>query len=86
MLQKDVLSWEKSVSISPTLFYGAPYIRGTDIPLYKILLFLSKNLSLKELKKEYPQLSNKDIYSALACAAHAFQWEVNNGEGTGEGI
>lgn len=86
MLQNNNQVWEKDISLTPSLFDGMPYIKGTDVPVYKVLLFLSKKISLTALKREYPQLKDKDIYSALACAAHAFQWEAKNGDGvcTGE--
>lgn len=46
-----------------------PVIKGTRIPIARILYLLSQGYTVSEIKKEYPQLSVKQINQIIATVA-----------------
>ncbi|OGE24459.1 hypothetical protein A2688_01035 [Candidatus Daviesbacteria bacterium RIFCSPHIGHO2_01_FULL_38_8] len=45
------------IQVNPKVLGGMPVIRGTRIPVARILALIGLNYKLSDLKKEYPQLS-----------------------------
>ncbi len=54
------------ISIDPNVCFGKPCIRGTRIWVSLILDFLANGTSIREILKEYPQLTENDIRAAIA--------------------
>lgn len=48
---------------------GVPCIRNTKIPVTAIVEMATKKMSVQGIRMKYPQLSEEDIYEALAFAA-----------------
>lgn len=48
---------------------GQPTIRGMRITVYDILQWLASGMTVKEIIKDYPELTEKDIKAALQFAA-----------------
>ena len=61
---------------NPKIFHGKACISGTRIPVYLILQMLAGGQSKKQILKEYPQLKEKDINSAIEYGAHLATQEI----------
>jgi uncharacterized protein (DUF433 family) len=57
------------IVIDPNICFGKPCIKGTRIWVSLILDFLSNGMTIGEIIAEYPQLTEKDIYAAIAYGA-----------------
>ena len=64
-----VSSLLERIVTSPNIHHGKPCIKGTRTPVYVILEALSSGMTPKEIKAEYPPLSDKDIKASLLFAA-----------------
>ena len=60
---------EKRVVIDEKILGGKPVIRGTRIPVYLIVELVANGLTIKDILKEYPELSEDDVRTALRYAA-----------------
>ena len=47
----------KTIQKNPKVLGGLPVIRGTRIPVARIMALVGMNYDLKDLQREYPQLS-----------------------------
>lgn len=61
--------YKSIITIDPNIRSGKPTIRGMRITVYDILEMLSDGMQAEEIVKEFPELTPKDIYAALAFAA-----------------
>ncbi len=59
---------EERIEINPKVMVGKPVIRGTRIPVYIILELLGAGYTPKQIIKEYPKLTEKDIKAAVEYA------------------
>jgi len=59
----------KRISVDPNICFGKPCIRGTRIWVSLILDFLANGMSIEEILKEYPHLTEEDIRAAIAYGA-----------------
>jgi uncharacterized protein (DUF433 family) len=57
------------IEVDPDIMVGKPVIKGTRIPVDLIIKLLGEGLTVEEILKEYPQLSEKDIIAALLYAS-----------------
>jgi uncharacterized protein (DUF433 family) len=48
---------------------GQPTIRGMRISVHDVLQYLASGMSIKEILKDFPELTEKDIRAALQFAA-----------------
>jgi len=55
--------------IDEKILGGKPVIRGMRIPVYLIVELVANGLSIKDILKEYPELSEEDVKAALRYAA-----------------
>ena len=60
---------EERIVIDEKILGGKPVIKGTRIPVYLIVEMVANGLSIKEILKEYPELSEEDVKAALRYAA-----------------
>ena len=61
--------WSRKMVIDEKILGGKPVIRGTRIPVYLIVELVADGLNIKDVLKEYPELSEEDIKAALRYAA-----------------
>ena len=57
------------ISIDPAVRSGKPCIRGTRIAVYDILEYLAGGMSLDQVVRDFPGLTNEDVRAALEFAA-----------------
>ena len=63
MNYKDVITIEKGKR------GGQPVIRGMRITVHDVLQWLASGMSIQEIIKDFPELTEKDIKAALQFAA-----------------
>ena len=68
--------WQERIVVEPEIHHGDPCIKGTRIPVTIVIGSLADGMSFDEIRDEYPQLTNEDIYAALAYAAEAMRQEI----------
>lgn len=61
------------IASDPDVLGGQPCIRGTRIPVRRVVLALAHNPSWEELKLDYPALDDESIRQALAYAAESVE-------------
>jgi len=62
--------------IDEKILGGKPVIKGTRIPVYIIVEMIANGLSIKDILKEYPELSEEDVKAALRYAASLLKRET----------
>ena len=64
----------KRIVIDPQIQHGKPVIRGTRVPVSRIVGGLAGGMSREEIMKEY-EVTNEDIQAALDFAAELIDSE-----------
>ena len=67
---------EERIVIDEKILGGKPIIKGTRIPVYLIVEMIASGLSVKDILKEYPELSEEDVKAALRYAASLLKRET----------
>jgi uncharacterized protein (DUF433 family) len=62
MNRKELLA---RISIDPNVCFGKPCILGHRIWVSLILDFLASGMTIEEILKEYPGLTEEDVYACL---------------------
>ena len=57
------------IVVDPKVMVGKPVIRGTRVPVERVLTLLAQGLTVEEVLKDYPHLTREDIAAALLYAA-----------------
>jgi uncharacterized protein (DUF433 family) len=68
--------WQDRIAIDPDIHHGDPCIKGTRIPVAMVVGSLADGLSFDDIRQEYPQLTDDDLYAALAYAAEVMRQEI----------
>ena len=68
--------WQDRIAIDPDIHHGDPCIKGTRIPVAMVVGSLADGLSFDDIRQEYPQLTDDDLYAALAYAAEVIRQEI----------
>lgn len=68
--------WQERITIDPEIHHGTPCIKGTRVPVVTVVGSLADGLTFKDIQAAYPQLSDEDIYAALAYAAEVMRQEI----------
>ncbi|MFN8525430.1 MAG: DUF433 domain-containing protein [Chloroflexota bacterium] len=55
----------------PAVMVGEPVVRGTRIPVERVLAHLADNLDLQDLFAAFPRLTAEDVRACLAYARDA---------------
>lgn len=66
-------SYSEYISINPSIRFGKPCITGTRIAVADILTWLASGMSVEDILRDYPELTEEAIRAALAFAAHREQ-------------
>ncbi|MFB6100578.1 MAG: DUF433 domain-containing protein [Candidatus Nanohalobium sp.] len=61
------------VEVDPEKMTGKPVIKGTRIPVEKIVKLLAHGLEVEEILEEYPNLEEEDVRAALEYAAETLE-------------
>ena len=61
--------WLERISIDPQVCHGKACIRGTRVMVSVVLDYLKAGESVENVLSQYPMLTDKDVYAALAYAA-----------------
>jgi uncharacterized protein (DUF433 family) len=64
------------VSSDPEICHGKPCIKGTRIPVYLIISLIGEGVSMEEIIKDYPSLTEEDIRAAIKYAARLCEYEA----------
>lgn len=59
----------KHITINPEVRFGKPCIRGTRIAVVDILNLLRAGYTIKEIPKQYPGITKKDVIAAIEFSA-----------------
>lgn len=68
--------WQDRIAIDPEIHHGDPCIKGTRIPVAMLVGSLADGMTFDDIRQAYPQLTNEDIYAALAYAAEVMRQEI----------
>lgn len=68
--------WQENIVIDLTIHHGDPCIKGTRIPVTTLVGSLADGMTFDEIRNAYPQLTDEDIYAALAYAAEVMRQEI----------
>jgi uncharacterized protein (DUF433 family) len=68
--------WQERIAIDPEIHHGDPCVKGTRLPVATIVASLADGMTFDEIRGEYPQLVDADIYAALAYAAEVLRQEI----------
>ena len=64
------------IVVDPNILAGKPVIKGTRIPVYLIIDLLATGVNVKDVLKEYPELKENDVKSALLYASRLLEREI----------
>ncbi|NJE08700.1 DUF433 domain-containing protein [Thermococcus sp. M39] len=67
----------KWIVVDPEICHGKPVFKGTRILVSDVLEMLAAGMSIEEILKEYPQLSEEMIREAIEYAARLIRGEYN---------
>lgn len=68
--------WQDRVSVDADIHHGDACIKGTRIPVGMIVGSLADGMTFAQIQENFPQLSEPDIYAALAYAAEVLRQEM----------
>ena len=68
--------WQDRIAIDPDIHHGDPCIKGTRIPVAMVVGSLADGLTFDDIRQDYPQLTDDDLYAALAYAAEVMRQEI----------
>jgi uncharacterized protein (DUF433 family) len=59
----------RGIAINPSIMGGKPVIQGTRVTVARVLDLLAQGLSVEDLLKEFPHISEADVRACLSYAA-----------------
>ena len=68
--------WQERIVVDRTIHHGDPCIKGTRIPVATLVGSLADGMTFGDIRDAYPQLTDDDIYAALAYAAEVLRQEI----------
>ncbi len=68
--------WQDRIVITPEIHHGDPCIKGTRVLVTVVVGSLADGMTFDDIRGAYPQLTNEDIYAALAYAAEVMRQEI----------
>lgn len=75
--QRKGSSMNDRIVIDPAIQHGKPVIRGTRVPVVRIIGGLAGGMSIEEISREYG-ISEVDIRAALAYASEVIDQEEHH--------
>jgi len=68
--------WQDRIAIDPKIHHGDPCIKGTRIPVAMVVGSLADGMTFDDIRRDYSQLTDDDLYAALAYAAEVMRQEI----------
>lgn len=69
------MDWNERIVVNPKVLVGKPIIKGTRLAVEFILELLAERWTHEQILKNYPQLSQEDIWAVLQYAAETVKQE-----------
>jgi uncharacterized protein (DUF433 family) len=69
----DKHTYKDRITINPHVMVGKPVVKGTRIPVERVVAHLANNPDLADLFAAYPDLTIADVKACLAYATHAVE-------------
>jgi uncharacterized protein (DUF433 family) len=66
-------TYQDRITINPAVMVGKPVVKGTRIPVERVVAHLANNPDLDDLFAAYPDLTIDDVKACLAYAHHAVE-------------
>jgi uncharacterized protein (DUF433 family) len=66
-------TYQDRITINPHIMVGKPVVKGTRIPVERVVAHLANNPDLNDLFAAYPELTVEDVKACLAYAHHAVE-------------
>jgi uncharacterized protein (DUF433 family) len=66
-------TYKDRITINPQVMVGKPVVKGTRIPVERVVAHLANNPDLNDLFAAYPELTIEDVKACLAYAHHAVE-------------
>ena len=61
--------YSEIITIDPNIRFGKPCIRKLRITVYDVLGWLASGMTIQEIIKDYPELTEEDVKACLSYAA-----------------
>lgn len=72
-MKQGTIDYRERITADPAVMVGKPVIRGTRIPVERVIGHLVHNPDLEDLFGAYPELTLEDVKAALAYAQAAIE-------------
>ena len=66
-------TYNDRITINPAVMVGKPVVKGTRIPVERVVVHLANNPDLNDLFAAYPELTVDDVKACLQYAHHAVE-------------
>ncbi|MBI4495289.1 MAG: DUF433 domain-containing protein [Chloroflexi bacterium] len=67
-MANERLRYEDRISQDPRIMVGKPVVKGTRIPVARVIQHLAENPDLEDLFQAFPHLTIEDVKACLAYA------------------
>ena len=67
-MTRDANAYMERITQNPEVMAGKPVIKGTRIPVERVLAHLAQNPDLSDLFAAYPELTKDDVKASFAYA------------------
>ncbi len=64
-----MVNYREIITIDAGIRFGKPCIKGTRISVYDVLSWLASGMSIEEILKDFPEITEVSIHACLAYAA-----------------
>jgi uncharacterized protein (DUF433 family) len=72
-MAEEKQTYKDRITINPDVMVGKPVVKGTRIPVERVVAHLANNLDLTDLFAAYPDLTVDDVKACLQYAHHAVE-------------
>jgi uncharacterized protein (DUF433 family) len=79
-MTKDANTYTERITQNPEVMAGKPVIKGTRIPVERVLAHLAQNPDLADLFAAYPELTEEDVKASFAYARAVIERNVGKAD------
>src|SRR5918996_4871873 len=72
-MTEEKQTYQDRITTNPQIMVGKPVVKGTRIPVERVVAHLANNPDLADLFAAYPDLTIADVKACLAFASHAVE-------------
>jgi uncharacterized protein (DUF433 family) len=72
-MAEEQQTYKNRITSNPHVMVGKPVVKGTRIPVERVVAHLANNPDLNDLFAAYPDLTIDDVKACLAYASHAVE-------------